>query len=96
MTKSQFQTCIQAFYAEIRNARKTNLGNPNVVLYRNSGSSVKFNPRLDMRVGKTSVVTSGQEIPFSDIRGVNFFFDNEESNRPEVEQNINNLSWNLK
>lgn len=79
MTKSQLATCIRAFYDEIKES-KGNLGNPNVVLYRKNNSPVQYNPCDNVRMGKTSLVISGQEIAYSDIRGVNFFFDKEGSN----------------
>lgn len=79
MTKSQITTCIRAFYEEIRE-NKGKLGNPNVVLYRKNAAPVIYNPCGNVRMGKTSMVIPGQEIAYSDIRGVNFYFDKEASN----------------
>lgn len=79
-TKSIFNTIIQAFYKEIRD-NKGKLGEPNVVIYRYDKPDFTFNPRKDMKVGKDTLTVGNEVINYKEIRGVNFYFDNEESVR---------------
>lgn len=76
-TKNMFTTIMKAFYDEIKEKRGS-MGNPNVVIYRYSGTDVKFNPRKELRVDKKSITVNNMEIPYTDIRGVNFYFDKEQ------------------
>ncbi len=75
-TKNMFTTIMKAFYDEIKEKKGT-MGDPNVVIYRYNGADIKFNPRKSMKVGKKDITVNDTVIPYTDIRGVNFYFDKE-------------------
>lgn len=91
MNRFDFQIVMSAFYKEIKD-KKGSLGEPNVVLYLNGAENVTFNPRKDMKVTKNAVITNGNTIEFSKIRGVNFYFDKEDSNIAGTSLNVNKVS----
>ena len=77
-TKNTFTTIMQAFYEEIKD-NKGKLGEPNVVVYRYDKPKFTFNPRKDMKVTNNELIVGTEIINYNEIRGVNFYFDNEES-----------------
>lgn len=82
-TKTSFTTCMQAFYEEIKHTQET--GAPEVVLYLYGEKSIKFNPQKFLKVNKNSIIVGEDkvEIKFKDIRGLDFYFQNDKKLEPK-------------
>lgn len=83
-TKTSFSTCMQAFYDEIKTTHEQ--GEPEVVLFLYGEKSVRFNPRENIKVGKTEVTIGDKSVKFKDIRGLDFYFKNDTKLEPKDEK----------
>lgn len=83
-TKTSFSTCMQAFYDEIKTTHEQ--GEPEVVLFLYGEKSVRFNPRDNIKVGKTEVTIGDKSVKFKDIRGLDFYFKNDKKLEPKDEK----------
>ena len=75
---------MQAFYDEIKTTHEQ--GEPEVVLFLYGEKSVRFNPRENIKVGKTEVTIGDKSVKFKDIRGLDFYFKNDTKLEPKDEK----------